>query len=1066
MLKVRLIQFFMFPAEADETVGQLKERLQKHIEELLRKQHGETPPPVRTIPGVLGSVCCPGARAKDGLDLHLSYEGEPLTDDGKTLAQVGLKEDSELVVLSRVLAERHGASQGVTCLNEAFSGLAKSGEAGVRAEELALINSKPFPLNCSIRALGELGAGWPLFFEFVAFLALIAVALLVFHLPALFLYGFSGKDGLEKWPAADGNRTMVEFGYLTVGNLGPSGSQSVIPAFCALLSALAILVAAVAMMARQRRVKVEVDSAEVDPNDYAIFIEGLPEDATDEAEIRAFVEAHARETEGEEITDVVAVVVGYDAAVFKTLLESVAKAKVAAAAAESAEEREGLEREVAELRRPLETADGLRAHLPGSGCAVAVLRSEPEQRQCVAEWDTWREALIWQLPPSLHERLSSRPLFRGERLPRITRAANPTDLIWENLSFSSWERFKARVRTYFSLAVIFVACVGVVVGLERLNQKYELGAWFRLIIVLPLVISAKILGPVAVRRYVAQQRHATKTQKDLSLTWKYTLFAVLIYCVVPLLIAGDPGGDRGQPGYYLKGSGLFSTVLILLVVNSFVFPLLTVCGSGNLIRRAIVSCAIPGCPQSGIDLDDPPPGLTQEKYRRKFEPPDVNFPRVMAQVLKTFYLGVFFLPLFPLGLLLTSSGLLVAYWSYKYQLLRLSKRPYRQSHEVACGSIRLVLLAGAVLSITQYYLLKPSLLEGSIGRDFAHWGLYLGPLIAIAMAALPLQVGQLLGCSRICASEASLGDVDYYSAQRAWPKHCKYHATSPVYQWIEKVSWTAVRQKKPGATAPPWDPRTGNFPDPAAPAAARPDEVVPEVAPGPGSLDPGRSSSEHAVGSAAAVAEGAAPDEALPEVRDEEERAEEEAEGPEDTKAIAEVDPAVLALEEAKYRVPLSMLGEPETSDEGETLTSASSGESDVETSEDPEVPVIGATTGVEDLREGCQAEIFGLLSSAAAKYNGTTCTLRMLDLESGKWVVQLEDGEKARLPLSCLRATAVLRPGAKARIRGMVKAAQYNGTVCTLDTWSTELVKWNVRLFTGAKATVAAANLEPLVDG
>jgi len=639
------------------------------------------------------------------------------------------------------------------------------------------------------------------------------------------------------------------------------------------------------------------------------------------------------------------------------------------------------------------------------------------------------------------------------------------------LGFSDWERAKARVRTYFSLSAIFVACVGVVVGLEKMKQKLDLGAWFSLIVVLPLVISAKIFGPIATRRYVAQQRHATKTTKDLSLTWKYTMFAVLIYCVVPLLIAGDPGGRREQPGFYTDGHGLFSTVWILLVVNGFVFPLFTLCGTGNLIRRAILFCSIPGLPQSGIDLDDPPAGLTQEKYRRRFEPPDVNFPRVMAQVMKTFFLGIFFLPLFPLGLLVTSGGLCVEFWAYKYQILRLSKRPYRQGHDVACGAIRLVLLAGAVLSITQYVLLAPSLVQGSLGQRICLWGSYVGPCAALVVAVAPALVGRLLCCPQVCADcgEES-GGADYYSAQRAWPKHCKYHATSPVYQWIEKVSWTAVRQNRPGAQPPPWDPRTGNFPDPsAAPAPAatvRPDEVIPEVTPGPGSLAPGRSSPDVAAGFSSAAASAPPMDEVLPEARAEAD-GEVDDEGPEETKAIEEVHPAVLALEEAKYRVPLSMLGERESSDDGDTVTSASSDDDgEAETSEDAEMPVALPRACAADLREGCLATISGLVSSSADKYNHTTCTLRMLDLESGKWVVQLEDGEKARLPSSCLEVSVVLTAGSKAQIHGMVKAAQYNGTVCALESWSTELVKWNVRLFTGAKATVAASNLKPLVDG
>ena len=122
------------------------------------------------------------------------------------------------------------------------------------------------------------------------------------------------------------------------------------------------------------------------------------------------------------------------------------------------------------------TDGSLRDSLPGSGCAIAVLRRQGQHRRCVEEWDTWAEYLAWLLP-CCRGLLGSRPQFRGTHALRIRRAENASDMFWENLNVPEPERARARLKTYGALAVIF-ALTGLALYLvKRVDNKYKPGAW-------------------------------------------------------------------------------------------------------------------------------------------------------------------------------------------------------------------------------------------------------------------------------------------------------------------------------------------------------------------------------------------------------------------------------------------------------------------------------------------------------------------------------------------------------------------------------------------------------------
>lgn len=351
-----------------------------------------------------------------------------------------------------------------------------------------------------------------------------------------------------------------------------------------------------------------------------------------------------------------------------------------------------------------------------------------------------------------------------------------------------------------------------------------------------------------------------------------------------------------------------------------------------------------------------------------------------------------------------------------------------------------------MLAVTQWYLLRPSLRDQ--GESLCEYLTIFCPFILL-FCTMPIF------CTRWeTIQRATSRDMDYYMAQRAWPKHEKYHTTHPVYLLIEKLAMKArmqaVREGRSEAVMP-WDPRTGNLYDPLD--LVRPDSEALHASPDAGRLIPGDCDDD-----GTAEAEGSE----METIAGEEEDVME-------TAAVARVDPARLALEDAKFRVPLCMLGDGGESEDA-SIEDISSSDDDGTEDDDRHTtrPLAGEARPamLTLLRPGILAEVAGPSGKMGSKYNGTTCALKFYDSIAEKWVVELQDGKKAKLAANHLEPMLSFAPGMKVRIQGLTSATRFNGAVVTIKMWDASLEKWICRMFTGRDASIAPFNLGPLDSG
>mmetsp|Transcript_128490 Transcript_128490/g.240402 ORF Transcript_128490/g.240402 Transcript_128490/m.240402 type:complete len:993 (+) Transcript_128490:3-2981(+) len=945
---------------------------------------------------------------EDEVDAELSFNKQILDDDSLQMGQIpDLYPKSVIFVLSRAVANAYAEKGKIRSVSQAFKELFESGEYSKEAEKEALANAQPFPVCGDPMDLGELGAGWPVLFNFIGLLAFLLIALYFCYLPATMLYWAAPPEAILEWPLITGHEDTVKGGVLiSAGALGPDGSESRTPAWCAFTGAVLIIVGVFLMELRIKHVKRTVDSNEVDPNDFAIFVQGLPSDATDEQEIKSFFEAYARE---DEETPVVQVVIGFDVRKFNQELEDFKVAKQQRTICTDPSERAELDAKYNNFNKLYAHPQALRKNLECTGCAVVVFQYQVDQRECLEQWSSCMDRFVQKF--GMESNVNENELFRDEYILEVSRAENPDDILWENLGVAWSERAMAGLKTNAIMTAILLTGCGLIFLIQMSKRDWYADSYW------PYWLGAIVIAftnggeTMIAKQFIDKELHQTTTSRDVGLMNKMTVLYTLNYGFVLFLVNWPPEKD-----WYLK-SGLVADIFSLEVMNAIVYPVFYFCGLAKGIKKCVAKM---------MDRPELMAGKNQSFLNKLYEAPSMNTPRAYAQILKAWFLGLLYLPLIPHGTLFCGLGLAGYYWGLKYHLLRFCKRPYRQSVVLGESAIQIVEISVMIFGVSQWFFLKYSLTGAGETLAFLIMFVILGAGLA-SLLSPPGCVGKLLS---VCWKQATYTDVDYYSAQIAWPKHQKYHTTNAVYLFMENF-YRAMKAKNP-ALVLPWDPRTGNLSKPNAPPEAPAPTAA--AAPEPGKLD--GSAEEDLVPTESGISTETGKTE----------------ESVETTGPIAAVDPAKLAMEEMKYKIPVELLGAGKDAAESDDDLISTDGEDE----EDSEAPLVGT------LQEGTKAKISGLTASSAQRFNDTFCTVLAPDPETRKYLVILENDKQARLPYQNIEyAAGPFEPGTKVRIVNLQSLKKYNNTTAEVVSWETETSKYVCKLFTGVKGNLKAINLE-----
>mmetsp|Transcript_3273 Transcript_3273/g.5396 ORF Transcript_3273/g.5396 Transcript_3273/m.5396 type:complete len:1078 (-) Transcript_3273:52-3285(-) len=671
-----------------------------------------------------------------------------------------------------------------------------------------------FGLLCWPADMAELGSGVVLYFHFLAFLMLLLASVFIFQIYPMAFY--AGFDRLRRWPAESGcPRTFAWFAALTPGSLGPSYADDVGVPVNYFLVMILLAAAIILKSAYQKLVDCQVDANTVQPNDFALLVEGLPVTATDEAQLASWFQDNL--IAGKK-AEVVKVVIGWNVAEYRTRmaeLKSITEQLQNIDPVEQQEEHKKLLQAAAKIRKDMmSSAPSAASRLTSSGVVVVVLRHQEQLRECVARWDTvvarwlnreYNGCTAWRGGEAL-------PLYPLGDVPvcqlRICRAPNPQDINWEDLGVPLSTQWTMMLKTNLAMALVVGVSFGVCVLVKLLTGGCEAvitGAFGSILPALAIAL-ANVGVNAAARKFGQYEFHQTKAGEVMSQSLKMGVGMLVNTAGVILAV-------NAQPRDWYKGGGLIDDLTMLLLILGIVRPVLLWLDLPFYIRKMLPYCGrvFPSMRRRVLtqemierwnDVEQRGEPTTKEEtkelkkvraevdYFKKvvYQPSEMLMTRRYAYAMTMGLCCLYYMPLLPITPLLGILALGMQFVVDKYLIVRWFKRCTVQGREQAAAALQFV----KVLACVIYPIAILVFLIASWGEEgqVVTWSI-ISLLLGLLCVAVPLPVWRrILGLNFLmsrrlkteAASDCSI--KDYYTAQYEWTKDNKYHQAHFLYRHL------------------------------------------------------------------------------------------------------------------------------------------------------------------------------------------------------------------------------------------------------------------------------------------
>ena len=260
--------------------------------------------------------------------------------------------------------------------------------------------------------------------------------------------------------------------------------------------------------------------------------------------------------------------------------------------------------------------------------------------------------------------------FHSRKKIGVYSAPEPEDVIWENLEFTVSQRF-FRVFFIYLIAIIFIVIVFHIVYLLNIIKievkegnfvqllKYVVSFSISIIVFIINKILKIIMGLIT-----KKEKQYSMTNYRLSFSIKLTIFTFVVSAIVPLL------SHFINPQYEKHNNNkLITTILFIFLINSFLNPLFWTVNVGLIVKKIRIYF---------IERKENPNSKhfkTQKELNDLYQYPDMGVSAKYSYIFKTVLMSMFYLPIFPLGILISLLGLIFAFFLEKYNFTHIYKRP-------------------------------------------------------------------------------------------------------------------------------------------------------------------------------------------------------------------------------------------------------------------------------------------------------------------------------------------------------------------------------------------------------
>ena len=258
-------------------------------------------------------------------------------------------------------------------------------------------------------------------------------------------------------------------------------------------------------------------------------------------------------------------------------------------------------------------------------------------------------------------------------------APEPEDIIFQNLETLSFERvLKGLLFFIISIIICFVSLC-IVAGLNRLqeildkNDEYSIVLFiFSILIYFVLELIDFALEEI-LEILTKYERQISYTHFYLSYSIKLTISSFLNSALVPFL--SEIIFTKSKRYEVLIGNLFFQFIL-----NAIVTPILMTYNYCCLLKICKQRCKIKALMGNNGKIKD---FTTQKELNELYELSDMNISSKYSYIAKTVLMSFFYIPIFPLGVIISLGGFCFFYWLEKYNFVNQYKRPRMINRQIA-----------------------------------------------------------------------------------------------------------------------------------------------------------------------------------------------------------------------------------------------------------------------------------------------------------------------------------------------------------------------------------------------
>ena len=253
----------------------------------------------------------------------------------------------------------------------------------------------------------------------------------------------------------------------------------------------------------------------------------------------------------------------------------------------------------------------------------------------------------------------------------VSNATEPFEVHWENMGHTRCEINCYKIISFISTIGLIIVSLGIIIGLNNAQYAIEddkfAGKTFvkyllSLLISVMLSVST-IVGEIVLEKLSIMEKIENKTSFYVSFSIKLTVYTFIIIAILPL-VSNYINGNWGNNDL------LVNNMLMIFIMNILLPPILFYLSPGLLIKNYKRIKAT--LDLNNVKLEDSI--YTQGELNEIFENPTMNICFKYSYITNIFLVSLFYLSIFPIGMVFGFFGLLITYIS-EYFYVGKYKRP-------------------------------------------------------------------------------------------------------------------------------------------------------------------------------------------------------------------------------------------------------------------------------------------------------------------------------------------------------------------------------------------------------